>query len=95
MIGLYHRQCSSLTLQKKKDTLDGQVSLESVVGFRVVEDLFKRRILQRGTVNITGDPVVVEHRCALDAFFFSVLPLLKVTKRDARYRHGTCNPLHK
>lgn len=45
------------------------MSLESVVGFGVVEDLFKRRILQRGTVNITGDPVVVEHRCALRAFF--------------------------
>lgn len=77
MIGLYHRQCSSLTLQKKKDTLDGQVSLESVVGFRVVEDLFKRRILQRGTVNITGDPVVVEHRCALDAFFFFSIAIVK------------------
>lgn len=45
------------------------MSLESVVGFSVVEDLLKRRILQRGTVNITGDPVVVEHRCALPPAF--------------------------
>lgn len=41
------------------------MSLESVVGFSVVEDLLERRILERGTVNVTGDPVVVEYRSAL------------------------------
>lgn len=73
------------------------MSLESVVGFSVVEDLLKRRILQRGTVNITGDPVVVEHRCALRAFSISIsiFFLIVQRKRDARYHHGTCNPLRK
>lgn len=74
------------------------MSLESVVGFSVVEDLLKRRILQRGTVNITGDPVVVEHRCALPPRFQSVFPFFLIVvhrKRDARYHHGTCNPLRK
>lgn len=46
-------------------TLDGQMSLESVVGFSVVEDLLERRILERSTVNITGDPVIVEYRSTL------------------------------
>lgn len=74
------------------------MSLESVVGFSVVEDLLKRRILQRGTVNITGDPVIVEHRCALPPAFsisISIFFFNSHRKRDARYHHGTCNPLRK
>lgn len=57
---------SRLVARRPSDlTLDGQMSLESVVGFSVVEDLLERRILERSTVNITGDPVIVEYRSTL------------------------------
>lgn len=74
------------------------MSLESVVGFSVVEDLLERRILERGTVNVTGDPVVVEYRSTLVVMwlFFILVTVLNTTgSRNSRYHRGTCNPPHR
>lgn len=47
-----------LSAGRKRDalTLNGKVSLESMVGFDVMEDLFKGGILQSCTIDISGDP---------------------------------------
>lgn len=65
-MSVYYSRLVARAPERPSDlTLDGQMSLESVVGFSVVEDLLKRRILERSTVNITGDPVIVEYRSTL------------------------------
>ena len=45
--------------------LDGQMSLETPGRFVVMENLLKRRVFQRCTVDIPRDPVVVEYRSSL------------------------------
>ena len=45
--------------------LDGKVSLETVLRVGVVKDGFEGRVFERGTVDVAGDPVVVEDRCTL------------------------------
>lgn len=37
-------------------TLDRQMALEPLFGFRVVEDLLERRILERCAVDVSCDP---------------------------------------
>lgn len=64
MIGLNISTCIQHG-RSRQLTLDRQMSLKSVVGNRVVEDLLKRRIFQCGTVDIPRYPVIVKHRCAL------------------------------
>jgi hypothetical protein len=39
--------------------------LESVVGFRMMEDLFERSIFKCCTIDISCYPIIVEYRCAL------------------------------
>lgn len=46
-------------------TLNGKMSLEAVVRSGVVENLLERSVLQCSAVDVTGHPVVVEHRRAL------------------------------
>ena len=45
--------------------LDGQVPLEALLRVRVVEDGLEGRVLERGAVDVAGDPVVVEDGRAL------------------------------
>lgn len=45
--------------------LDGKMTLEAIRGLRVVEDALERRVLQRGPIDVTGNPVVVEDRRTL------------------------------
>ena len=45
--------------------LDGQVPLEPLRAIWVVEDVFKRRVLERGPVDVPRDPVVVKYGRAL------------------------------
>jgi hypothetical protein len=44
---------------RERHTLDGKMTHETFLGFRVVEHLFKGRVFKCGTVDITGDPAIV------------------------------------
>lgn len=46
-------------------TLNGQMALESVVRLCVVEDLLEGGVFERCTIDVSRDPIVVEHRCTL------------------------------
>lgn len=50
------------------------MTLESVVRLGMMEDLLERRVLKGSTVDITCNPVIVEHRCALTVSSLNLRP---------------------
>ena len=79
---------------EREITLNREMALEALVRLGVVEDLLERSIFERGSVNITGHPIVIEHGCSLSLAYIRFCPAMAREKflRRSRYRRGTCSP---
>ena len=73
--------------------LDRKMSLESILGCAMVEDRLERSVLERGPVDISCYPVVVEDWMALRHRMISMYPHHNAETKDLPVHHDTCNQL--